>query len=69
MAMVCGICAGANYFSQPLVHSIQTHFAIEEAQAQLTVTLAQISYAVGLLLLVPLGDLVKRHLFIQCSCV
>ncbi|MFC3902932.1 Predicted arabinose efflux permease, MFS family [Acinetobacter marinus] len=64
MAMVCGICAGANYFSQPLVHSIQTHFAIEEAQAQLTVTLAQISYAVGLLLLVPLGDLVKRHLFI-----
>lgn len=64
MAAACGLCAGANYFNQPLIHSIQQHFSVSSAQAQLTVTFAQVSYAVGLLLLVPLGDLVKKHIFI-----
>lgn len=64
MAAACGLCAGANYFNQPLIHSIQTHFAVSSAYAQLTVTFAQVSYAIGLLLLVPLGDLLKKHLFI-----
>ncbi|MCH4246985.1 MAG: MFS transporter [Acinetobacter populi] len=64
MAAACGLCAGANYFNQPLIHSIQLHFAVSSAQAQLTVTFAQVSYALGLLLLVPLGDLLKKHIFI-----
>lgn len=64
MAIACGLCAGANYFCQPLIHSIQTHFVVSAAEAQLTITFAQVSYALGLLLLVPLGDLVKKHLFI-----
>lgn len=64
MALACGLCAGANYFAQPLIHSIQIHFAVTPAQAQFTITCAQASYALGLLFLVPLGDLVKKHLFI-----
>ena len=64
MAIACGLCAGANYFCQPLIHSIQSHFSITAAEAQLTITFAQVSYALGLLFLVPLGDLAKKHLFI-----
>lgn len=64
MAFACGLCAGANYFAQPLIHSIQTHFEVTAAQAQFTITCAQVSYALGLLFLVPFGDLVKKHLFI-----
>lgn len=64
MAIACGLCAGANYFAQPLLHSIQIHFGITATQAQITITCAQVSYALGLLFLVPLGDLVKKHLFI-----
>lgn len=64
MALSCGLTAGANYFSQPLIYSIQQAFQGTTAQAQLTVTFAQLSYALGLLFLVPLGDIVNRTKFI-----
>jgi predicted MFS family arabinose efflux permease len=64
MAATCGLCAGANYFNQPLIHSIQLFFAISAAQAQLTVSIAQVSYALGLFFLVPLGDILKKNTFI-----
>lgn len=64
MAIACGICAGANYYSQPLIHSIQQYFAVSEAQAALTVTFAQVSYALGLLFIVPMGDIVNKTKFI-----
>ena len=47
MAAACGLCGGANYYSQPLIHSIQQFFAVTEGQAALTVTFAQVSYALG----------------------
>src|SRR2546427_6810771 len=55
------LCAGANYFNQPLLHSIAIDLGISEARASLTVTMAQVSYALGLLLLVPLGDMLERR--------
>lgn len=61
MATACGLCAGANYFNQPLLHSIAIDLSISEARASLTVTMAQVSYALGLLLLVPLGDMLERR--------
>ena len=69
MAMICGLCAGGNYFNQPLLHSIQNHFQVDAAMAQLTVTCAQVSYAVGLLFLEPLGDLLKRQYLIPTLMV
>ncbi|KAA8733279.1 MFS transporter [Acinetobacter qingfengensis] len=69
MAIACGLCAGANYFNQPLLHAFQQHFSVSAAQAQLTVTFAQVSYALGLLLLVPLGDLLKKHQFIPALMI
>ncbi|MDA8455350.1 MFS transporter [Acidovorax sp. GBBC 3334] len=61
MATACGLCAGANYFNQPLLHSIAVQLGVGEATAALTVTIAQVSYAAGLLLLVPLGDKLERR--------
>ena len=64
MAIACGLCAGANYYCQPLIHSIQADFGVPEAQAALTVTFAQVSYALGLLFIGPLGDVVNKTKFI-----
>lgn len=64
MAMACGLCAGANYYCQPLVHSIQQYFDVPQSQVALTVTFAQVSYALGLLLIVPVGDIVNKTKFI-----
>ena len=38
MAIVCGLCAGANYYCQPLISSIQQSFQAPEEQVALTVT-------------------------------
>ena len=64
MAIACGLCAGANYYCQPLVHSIQQYFNVPESQVALTVTFAQVSYALGLLFIVPAGDIVNKTKFI-----
>lgn len=64
MAMACGLCAGSNYYCQPLIYSIQAYFQVSETQVAFTVTIAQVSYALGLLLIVPLGDLLNKQRFI-----
>lgn len=64
MAIACGLCAGANYYCQPLIHSIQQYFHVPESQVALTVTFAQVSYALGLLFIVPMGDIVNKTKFI-----
>lgn len=61
MATACGLCAGANYFNQPLLNSMVQHLRISDAQASSTVTMAQVSYGLGLLFLVPLGDMLERR--------
>ncbi len=64
MAIACGLCAGANYYCQPLIHSIQQYFHVAESQVALTVTFAQVAYALGLLFIVPMGDIVNKTKFI-----
>ncbi|MEG0446764.1 MAG: MFS transporter, partial [Comamonas sp.] len=61
MALACGLCAGGNYFNQPLLHSIAEHFEVAQATAAASVTLAQVAYASGLLLLAPLADKLQRR--------
>ncbi len=60
MAVTCGLCAGANYYCQPLISSIQQYYQVPESQVALTVTFAQVSYALGLLFIVPLGDMLNK---------
>ncbi len=61
MAVACGLCAGGNYFNQALLHSIALHFGVTDAAAGLSVTVAQVAYAVGLLFITPLGDKFERR--------
>lgn len=61
MAVACGLCAGGNYYNQALLHSIALHFGVSDATAGLSVTAAQVAYAVGLLLITPLGDKFERR--------
>ncbi|OTG90985.1 MFS transporter [Acinetobacter sp. ANC 3813] len=66
MALACGLCAGSAYFNQPLIYSIQKSLSITADQAGLAVVLAQAGYGLGLMLLVPLGDLLnKRKLIVS----
>jgi predicted MFS family arabinose efflux permease len=61
LAAATGLVAANLYYAQPLLHRIAVEFGVREAAASLVVTVAQLGYAVGLLLLVPVGDLVDRR--------
>ncbi|MFD1814129.1 MFS transporter [Rhodococcus gannanensis] len=61
MAVATGLCAGGNYFNQPLLDSIAAALGVGQSTAAVTVTVAQVSYGIGLLFLVPLGDLLDRR--------
>src|SRR5690606_31763182 len=50
-----------NYFNQPLLHSIALVLGISDAAAASTVTVAQVAYGLGLLFIVPLGDMLERR--------
>ncbi|WP_270386635.1 MFS transporter [Acinetobacter guillouiae] len=64
MAMACGICAGSNYYNQPLIYSIAEALQVNADQVALTIVIGQLSYAVGLFILVPLGDFFEKRSYI-----
>lgn len=61
LAAVCGLTAANQYYAQPLIEPIARSLGIDIAQAGLIVTLFQLGYVVGLVLLVPLGDLLESR--------
>ncbi|SPL70819.1 MFS transporter [Acinetobacter stercoris] len=64
MAVTCGMCAGSNFYNQPLVYAFSESLDVRPDQAALTIVISQLSYAIGLFLLVPLGDLFEKRQFI-----
>ncbi len=63
MATAIGGAVASNYYVQPLLDSIAAEYAVSYTSVGIIVTVAQIGYGAGLLLLVPLGDkLEKRNL-------
>ncbi|KJC51062.1 transporter [Bradyrhizobium sp. LTSP885] len=60
-AVACGLSVANIYFAQPLLDTMAQDLGIDPAAIGLVVTLTQIGYAVGLMLIVPLGDLVDRR--------
>jgi|CZKG01.1.fsa_nt_gi predicted MFS family arabinose efflux permease len=61
MAFACGAAVANIYYAQPLLSTIAHDFAVSDGTAGLLVTASQVGYAVGLVLLVPLGDLLERR--------
>ncbi|MDE2466273.1 MAG: MFS transporter [Alphaproteobacteria bacterium] len=60
MAAACGVAVANIYYNQPLLGLITARFA-HSAIAAAIPTATQLGYALGLLLLVPLGDLMERR--------
>ena len=70
LAVSTGVTVATNYYVQPLLAIIRRSFGVGAGAAGLIVTTSQIGYAAGLLLLVPLGDLLeRRRLVVVMSCV
>ena len=60
-AVAAGAAVGNLYWAQPLLHMLGRDLSVSSATAGLLVTLTQVGYAVGVLLLVPLGDVRDRR--------
>lgn len=61
MSIATGLAVASNYYAQPLLATIAQAFDLSFNQAGFIVTTAQLGYAAGLLLLVPLGDIFERR--------
>lgn len=61
ISLACGLAVANIYYAQPLLDVIGAEFQISQRAVGLVITITQVGYGVGLLLVVPLGDLVNRR--------
>lgn len=60
-AIACGMSVANIYFAQPLLDQLSNEFNIDHSTIGVVITITQIFYGLGLLLLVPLGDLLNQR--------
>ena len=60
MALTCGLVVANIYYSQPLLATIGRTFNIPDSRASLVATATQVGYTLGMVLVVPLGDMLER---------
>src|SRR5271170_6875087 len=61
LALSCGLIVANIYYAQPLVGPIATELGLSPQAAGLIMTMTQLGYGAGLLLVVPLGDLIENR--------
>ncbi|OII58862.1 hypothetical protein BIW19_24650, partial [Pseudomonas putida] len=61
LAVACGIFAAGSYLAQPILSVIANDLGIVSWQAGLAVSASQLGFCLGLLLVVPLGDLLENR--------
>jgi predicted MFS family arabinose efflux permease len=61
LAFACGASVANLYYAQPLLGLIRQTFGVSSGTAALVVTVTQVGYALGLALLLPLGDLLENR--------
>ena len=59
-SVTCALAVANVYFAQPLLDSMAQSLGVESSMIGVVVTATQVGYALGLLFIVPLGDLVNR---------
>ena len=70
LAAACGLIVANLYYAQPLAGPIGAALGMSASTTGLIVTLTQIGYGLGLILIVPLGDLVEnRQLVVGLICL
>ncbi|WP_246625417.1 MFS transporter [Edaphocola aurantiacus] len=60
MTIASGLVVANNYYNQPLLGLIAKDMGVSEAKVSNIAMFTQIGYAMGLLLIVPLGDMLRR---------
>lgn len=60
-SVACGLAVANVYYAQPLLEVIGDDFGMSHATVGIIGSVTQIGYGAGLLLIVPLGDLVNRR--------
>ena len=60
MALTCGLVVANIYYNQPLLAAIGRTFGLSDSSASLTATATQVGYTLGMLFVVPLGDMLER---------
>lgn len=68
-SVTCGLAVANVYFAQPLLDSMAKSLGVAAGQIGIVVTMTQVGYALGLLFLVPLGDLVNRKRLVLTQIV
>src|SRR5262249_58780332 len=61
LAVGCAVAVANLYYSQPLLAAMAVQFRVPEQALGVVSALTQVGYAVGMLLLVPLGDILERR--------
>ncbi|MFJ5608640.1 MFS transporter [Streptomyces sp. NPDC093221] len=61
LAVACGLTVANLYYAQPLLSELRQAFGIGAVAAGSLVTVSQLGYAAGLLLIVPLGDVIEKR--------
>lgn len=61
LAVAAGLSVANIYYAQPLLDAIARDFGISPAAIGLVVTLTQVGYALGLIFIVPLGDILDHR--------
>ncbi|CAK7079195.1 MAG: putative transporter [Parabacteroides sp.] len=67
LAIAAGISVANIYYNQPLLSMISHDLGISEFKANLIAMITQIGYAIGLLFIIPLGDMFQRKRIILVS--
>lgn len=60
LAIVAGVSVANIYYNQPLLNLIRQDLNVSEFQTNLIAMITQVGYALGLLFIIPLGDLYPR---------
>jgi predicted MFS family arabinose efflux permease len=66
-SVTCALAVANVYFAQPLLDSMAQSLGVTSSRIGIVVTATQAGYALGLLFIVPLGDLVNRKRLILCQ--
>jgi len=69
LAVASGVAVANIYYAQPLLDQIGRDLGVGPAGLGLVTTVTQVGYLLGLILIVPLGDLINRRVLIVVGCV
>jgi predicted MFS family arabinose efflux permease len=69
LAVACGLTVANLYYAQPLLDLISRSFHVGQGPATVVVTMTQVGYVLGLLFLLPIGDLLENRVLVTRTLV